>query len=78
MTVADNGTGGISIVDSSNITATDDEGNNQVLSQQVWIAGENGKIPGIVRATYDASGWADNVTSSDRDVSASMEWLLDE
>ena len=34
----------ISIIDSFNITATDDEGNNQVLSLQVWISDDSGLV----------------------------------
>ena len=45
---------------------------------KLWISGEDGKVPGIVKAAYDASGWGGNVTSSERGISAAVDWLLDE
>ncbi len=34
----------ISVKDVYTVTATDDEGNNQVISMEVWVADESGVI----------------------------------
>lgn len=44
----------------------------------LWLAGEGGKIPDLVRRTYAAAGHADNVNSSARQNPAdtAVDWLL--
>ena len=46
----------------------------------LWIAGENGKIPDVVHRTFAASGHADNVKSfqppKDDAASAAVDWLM--